>query len=106
MKIKVKVGQVWADGVSSLRYTISAIRDNFAFYIRDGQEQERGFARVDEDGAPDWPCHPDGWHVVDEGHSQSSSSSADDDLSFFRSVSTPGNCVCNIPREDCIYHRD
>lgn len=103
--IEVKVGQVWCDGIDHIKFT--RIDGGSVYYTRPNGT-EGCFGSLRADGTPDgWSAS---WQLEQEvtgspTAAKSSPTSQDDPLtSFFKSVSS-GHCACNIPREQCSYHR-
>lgn len=113
MAIVVKVGQVWQNDYTKKKHKITKITGSLVYTIPvedTDLRNEESFGYLLQSGAPDsW----ESWKLVSEAPQEvvslksHSSQSADskDEMSFFKTVSTPGNCPCNMPKVACEYHR-
>lgn len=110
---KVEPGQVWSCLDNKYRVKITRIvgQDVFAEYV--GNRPVSGevpFGTVDEHGAA--TLHWSRWFY--EGttvermtypKATKATEASKTDLDFFRTPATPGHCPCDMPRQQCDYHR-
>lgn len=103
--IPVRVGQVWKHETHPCGYKIVRISEDKRLYatrMGSNSGEEVPFGRINDDGTPvRWD---EGWTCEESETSFSSLKTYQSDLDFFKATS-PGCCVCNIPREACTFHR-
>jgi len=106
-KIKVRVGQIWSNGVATIRITrLEPVVIGYYVYVDLGQG-EQYFGSTDVDGySTHW--HSD-WKLIDEALPDTLPSAKINDMSDWRAWrhdnTNPGECACGIRREMCSYHR-
>jgi hypothetical protein len=107
MTTVVKVGQVWKSDGRTDTYKITRIDGLQSYVIRadlKGVQREFIFGELKSDGTTDgWDPR---WYPeeIAEVAKVSKSSGYQDDLDFFKATA-PGNCVCNVTRSECTFHR-
>lgn len=122
MSRKVAPGQVWECIDNGDQVRIDHLDDMQVFVeytkLGKGGVPPKGlvaFGYVRDDGMPNSGWHrwfylkeyPD-WHALSHHLTVTKpreKQGAQSELDFFRTPTTPGNCVCNIPRSQCDYHR-
>jgi len=112
-KEKVEVGQVWEckDPIESV--TITRIDENNMSYCKENSGAEDLFGRLNAYGHGLWDDTTSwGWqlkktviHPAIPIPKQAETKERPNELYMMFARVHPGNCACNIPREQCDYHR-